>query len=71
MTTRMDSFPMLTDKLKVEAAIIGGGLAGLLTAFFLQECGVETVVLEAGAIGSGQTKNTTAKLSSQHNLIYG
>lgn len=70
MTTRLDAFPSLTGDIKTEAAVIGGGMAGLLTAFLLQERGVETVVLEAATIGSGQTKNTTAKLSSQHNLIY-
>lgn len=71
MTTHMDAFPSLTGNIKTEAAIIGGGMSGLLTAFLLQERGVETVVLEAEKIGGGQTKNTTAKLSSQHNLIYG
>ncbi len=70
-TTRLNAFPGLTGDIKTEAVVIGGGMAGLLIAFFLQGCGVETVVLEAETIGSGQTRNTTAKLSSQHNLIYG
>lgn len=53
-----------------EAAVIGAGMAGLLTAYFLQKQGKKVVVLEAGRIGCGQTKNTTAKITSQHGLIY-
>ena len=52
------------------AIVIGAGLAGVLTAYFLQAAGLRTVVLEASRIGSGQTKNTTAKITSQHGLIY-
>lgn len=54
----------------VQAAVIGAGLAGILTAYFLQQAGVEVVVLEAKRIGSGQTGNTTAKITSQHGLCY-
>ena len=55
---------------KVEAVVIGAGIAGLLTAFFLQNRGKEVVVLEAARIASGQTRNTTAKITSQHGLFY-
>ena len=36
--------------LHTKVAVIGAGMAGLLTAYLLQEQGVETVVLEAGRI---------------------
>ena len=45
-------------------------MAGILTAYFLKQHGVEPVVLEAKTVGSGQTRNTTAKITSQHGLIY-
>lgn len=45
-------------------------MAGILTAFFLQEAGVKTIVLEAGHVGEGQTGSTTAKITAQHGLIY-
>ena len=45
-------------------------MAGLLIAYFLQEKGQEVIVLEAKEIASGQTKNTTAKITSQHGCIY-
>lgn len=53
-----------------EIAVIGGGMAGLLTALLLQEKGKNVVVLEAQSVGSGQTQYTTAKITSQHGLIY-
>jgi len=60
----------LRGDIKTEAVVIGGGLAGILTARLLEESGVKAVVLEGARIGSGQTKNTTAKITSQHGLVY-
>lgn len=69
-TVEKKEFPSLTHSPAVDAAVIGGGLAGILTAYLLKQRGVKAVVLEASRIGSGQTQNTTAKITSQHNLIY-
>lgn len=60
----------LEEDISVEAVVIGAGMAGILTAYLLEENGVPVVVLEADRIASGQTKNTTAKITSQHGLIY-
>ena len=57
----MPSFGAIEDDIEVEAAVIGGGLAGLLTAYKLMREGVDCVVIEAAGICSGQTKNTTAR----------
>lgn len=54
----------------VDAAIIGAGLAGILTAYFLKERGLNVVVLDRGRVGQGETRNTTAKITAQHRLIY-
>ena len=32
--------------IQTEAAVIGGGMAGILTAFFLQEAGIKTILLD-------------------------
>ena len=56
--------------LRCQNVVIGAGMAGLLIAYFLQEKGQEVIVLEANKIASGQTKNTTAKITSQHGCIY-
>ena len=51
-------------------AVIGGGLAGVLIAYLLQQRGIPVVILECRKTGGGITKNTTAKITSQHSLIY-
>lgn len=60
----------LQGDLKTEIAVIGAGMAGVLIASALQDAGRQVVVLEADRIASGQTRNTTAKITSQHGLIY-
>ena len=60
----------LSGDLRVDAAVIGAGMAGVLIAERLQRRGMRVAVLEASRIGSGQTKNTTAKITSQHGAIY-
>lgn len=60
----------LPGNLRTEAAVIGAGMAGILTAYFLKQQGLDVVVLEADRIAGGQTKNTTAKITSQHGLFY-
>lgn len=61
--------PVLKGHIQADAVVIGGGMAGILTAWQLEQAGVRTVVLEADRIGGGQTKNTTAKITSQHGLF--
>lgn len=60
----------LKGDIRTEVVVIGAGLAGILTAYLLASKGVEVVVLECNEVGSGITKNTTAKITSQHGLIY-
>ena len=69
-TTEMPSQKSLEADLRVQNVVIGAGIAGFLIAYLLQDKGQEVIVLEAEEIASGQTKNTTAKITSQHGLIY-
>ena len=69
-TTCLEPRPALSGDLEAEAVVIGGGMAGILTAYYLKERGIESVVLEAARIGSGQPQNTTAKVTAQHGLVY-
>ncbi|MFW5672291.1 MAG: FAD-dependent oxidoreductase, partial [Acetivibrio ethanolgignens] len=48
-----------------DVIVIGAGLTGLLSAYYLQEQGKQVLVLEADEIASGQTERTTAKITSQ------
>ncbi|MEU6227254.1 FAD-dependent oxidoreductase [Streptomyces sp. NPDC047042] len=56
--------------LTVDVAVIGGGIAGLSTAWELVRQGREVAVLEADRVAAGVTGRTTAKLTAQHTLIY-
>ncbi|MGI6070285.1 MAG: FAD-dependent oxidoreductase [Blautia sp.] len=60
----------LEGEISCDTAVIGAGMAGILTAYKLQQAGQRVAVLEAGRIAGGQTENTTAKITSQHGLIY-
>lgn len=66
----MPEFPSLTNDLKTDVLIVGGGMTGLLCAYMLEQEGVDYALVEADRICGGVTKNTTAKLTSQHGLIY-
>lgn len=60
----------MNENIHINTAVIGAGMAGILTAYFLQKSGIDCIVLEADRIAGGQTKNTTAKITSQHALKY-
>lgn len=64
------SFSKLKEDIKTDVAVIGGGIAGLLCAYMLKQQGIDCVVLEADRVCKGVTQNTTAKITSQHGLIY-
>lgn len=67
------SFPerkSLKGDIVVDAVVIGAGMAGLLTAYFLKNQGLKVAVLEGSITAGGVTKNTTAKITCQHDLIY-
>ncbi len=53
-----------------DCAVVGGGLAGIMTAFELTKRGFKTVLIEADRILSGATMGTTAKITAQHGFIY-
>lgn len=53
-----------------DVVVIGAGMTGILTAWQLQKAGKRVAVLEAGRIAGGQTGRTTAKITSQHGMIY-
>ena len=69
-TVSLPKQPALKGDLHTEVAVLGGGMAGVLTAFLLSRQGRRVVVLEAGRVAGGQTGNTTAKVTAQHGAIY-
>ncbi len=67
---RTEGLDKKPDRITWDVIVIGAGMAGILTAFYLQEAGKKVLVLEAGRICSGQTERTTAKITSQHGIKY-
>ena len=69
-TTQLPQFEPLSEDIKTDVLIIGGGMAGLLCAWQLTQSGIDCVLVEADRLCGGITKNTTAKITAQHGLIY-
>ncbi|HLM51083.1 MAG TPA: FAD-dependent oxidoreductase [Solirubrobacteraceae bacterium] len=64
------AFPALTGEVAVDVAVLGGGIVGIAAALLLKRTGRTVAVIEADRVGGGVTGFTTAKVTSQHGLIY-
>lgn len=69
-TAARPAFERLKGEEKTDVLIIGGGITGILCAAMLERAGIRYVLAEAEAICGGVTKNTTAKLTFLHGLLY-
>ena len=58
--------PMLDRAASADTVIIGGGIAGLSTAYELSGQGQKVIVLDRGRIGHGMTARTSAHLSANN-----
>lgn len=69
-TVQMPKFESLQQDVSTDVLIIGGGITGILCAYFLQERGIDYLLVEGKEICHGVTGNTTAKITAQHGLTY-
>jgi NADPH-dependent 2,4-dienoyl-CoA reductase/sulfur reductase-like enzyme len=69
-STAKTSYPAIEEDLKVDVAIVGGGMTGITSAYLLKREGLRVAVIEADRILQGTTGHTTAKITSQHGFIY-
>ncbi|MFL6052694.1 MAG: FAD-dependent oxidoreductase [Actinoallomurus sp.] len=69
-STDPTSYPPPPGDLEVDIAVVGGGIAGLCTAWELVQAGRQVTILESDRIAAGVTGHTTAKLTALHTLIY-
>ena len=63
-TTKVPSFPSLTENAHCDVCVVGAGIAGLTTAYLLTRAGRTVVVLDDGPLAGGMTQMTTAHLSN-------
>lgn len=63
-----NSFKSIEKNLEVDILIIGGGISGLSTLYFLKD--LDVCLVEEKKIGMGISKNTTGKLTYLQNTIY-
>lgn len=64
------SRPPLDGDMHTDILVIGGGIAGVLCAWFLEQAGADYILVEAKTVGSGVTGKSTAKVTAQHGLLY-
>jgi glycine/D-amino acid oxidase-like deaminating enzyme/nitrite reductase/ring-hydroxylating ferredoxin subunit len=57
-------YKKLTRDLVCDVVVVGGGIAGVTTAYCLSKSGKKVVLVDDGFIGSGETGRTTAHLVS-------
>ena len=69
-TTPETSYPPLEEGLRVDVAVIGGGITGITAALFLKQEGKTVALLEAKRIVRGATGYTTGKLTAGHGAVY-
>ena len=66
----VNKFESLRENIKTDICIIGGGLTGLNLMYNLRKYSINTVLIEKDKICRSTSGNSTAKITSQHGLIY-
>jgi glycine/D-amino acid oxidase-like deaminating enzyme/nitrite reductase/ring-hydroxylating ferredoxin subunit len=63
-TAAVPLYCKLSGDIRIDVCVVGAGIAGLTTAYLLARDGKSVILLDDGAIGSGQTERTTAHLAN-------
>jgi len=56
--------PPLFGQVETDVCVVGAGIAGITTAYMLALNGSSVIVIDDGAVGSGETHHTTAHLTN-------
>ena len=59
----------LEEDIACDVLIIGGGIAGILTAFYLSDTNLKVVLAERNQVGSGITSKMTAKVTLLQDIL--
>lgn len=63
-------YPTLKEHHSCDVLVIGGGIAGILCAYRLQQQGLHVILVEKNRIGMGITKHTTATITALQDKLY-
>ncbi len=55
-------YPMLRENISADVLIMGGGISGALTAYYLTEAGIDCILIDGRTIGLGSTCASTSLL---------
>jgi glycine/D-amino acid oxidase-like deaminating enzyme len=69
-TAPLPLFSALQEDIEADVGVIGGGIAGLTTAYLLQKSGKQVVLIDAMEIGAGETGRTTAHFFPPDNRYF-
>jgi len=69
-TASHQSYPRLKKSTHTDVAVVGAGIVGLTVAYALSRAGARVAVLEGLRVARQVTGRSSAKITSQHSLIY-
>lgn len=70
LTSNIEQRKTLHEDIKCDILIVGAGITGCLLGYLLKKENLDVVIIDKSTIASGVTKNTTAKITIQHGIIY-
>lgn len=66
----LHDYPTLDHSLDTEVVIVGGGISGALSAYYLTEAGIKCAVVDGRSIGQGSTCASTSLLQYEIDVPY-
>lgn len=64
------NFENLDKNISTDVCIIGAGIFGLTCGYYLSKAGLKVTIVDKSDVGRKTTGHTTAKITSQHGLLY-
>ena len=69
-TKNLEKESKINNDCEADVCIIGAGITGLSTGYYLSKNGLKVIVVDKDLIGEKTSGHTTAKITLQHGLIY-
>jgi glycine/D-amino acid oxidase-like deaminating enzyme/nitrite reductase/ring-hydroxylating ferredoxin subunit len=63
-TADLPAYPCLNENVRADVCVVGGGIAGLTTAYLLGQAGKSVVLIDDGRLAGGMTERTSAHLAN-------